>query len=186
VSVLLRSLLRRNWRIAGALGAFIVFTVIHFAFFRPAAARYKAALASIGGIEAVFNPGGASPMLPPHLFSLIAEHSLSAQDATDRGTSGALGVALLEEIGRLASGNGLQVTASEPGVVAQQPSSLQVRAHVTMRGRYPAITAFFGELARSRTLVLIDRFSITPVSDSSEELEIWVSRLYLKKPARNS
>lgn len=185
MSLIQGAMLRRNWRFVGALVVFLVFTVIHFAFFRPAAVRYKAALASIGGIEAVFNPGGAAPMLPPHLFSLIAEHSLTSQEATDRAGSGALGVALLEEIGRLASHAGLEVTASEPGIVAQQPLSVQVKAHVSVRGRYSQIIAFFDELARSRTLVLVDRFSISPVSENTEELEIWVSRLYIKKSPGN-
>ncbi len=104
--------LRRNWRIVGTLVAFLLFIVVHFVFFRPAAARYKAALVKAGGIQTVFNAGSASPMLPPHLFALIAEHSLAYQDASDRGASGALGVGLLEDVGRFASGVGLQVTAS--------------------------------------------------------------------------
>jgi len=173
--------LRRDWRVVWALLAFLGFIVIHFAFFRPAAARYKAALANAGGIRAVFNAGGGSPMLPPHLFSLIAEHSLGDQDAIDRAASGALGVSLLEEMGHIASSNGLQVTTSEPGIVAQQPMSVLVRAHLTVRGRYSEIVSFFDQLGRAHTLVLIDQFTISPVSDSIDELEIWVSRLYLKK-----
>ncbi len=61
-----------------------------------------------------------------------------------------------------------------------------MRAHITMRGRYSEIVSFFDDLARSRTLILIDRFSITPVADNVDELEIWVSRLYLKKSAGKS
>ena len=175
--------LRRNWRMSGALAALVVFTVIHFAWFKPAAARYQAALTSVGGIEAVFNPGGLHPMLPPRVFSLVTEHSLAPQDALDRGNSGALGVVLLEDLGRLANRSGLTIVDSDPGTVAQQSMSVQIRAHVTLHGRYSQIVAFFDEMASDSSLNLVDRFQITTLPDGSDELQIWVSRLYLKRAA---
>lgn len=180
------ALLRRNWRFAGAIAAFLVFTVIHFALFRPAASRYRAALASVGGIEAVFNPGGARPILPPRLFALISEQSLTPQDAVDRGSSGALGVVLLEDLGRIANRSGLTVASSEPGVVAQQPLNVQIRAHLILHGKYSQILAFFDALGDSGTLLLVDRFRITTNSETTDELEIWISRLYLKRSASAS
>lgn len=183
MSTLMQAALRRNWRLVGAIAAFLVFTLIHFTLFRPAAERYRSALSRVGGIEAVFSSGGAHPMLPPHLFALITEHSLTPQDATDRGGSGALGVLLLEDLGRQASRTGLAIVASDPGAVAQQPQSLQVRAHVIFRGRYAQLVDFFDELARSDSLTLVDRFKITPLSESTDEMELWVSRLYLKRAA---
>lgn len=177
----LRETLRRNWRLMGAITAFVLFTVIHFAFFRPAAERYRAALASVGGIESVFNPGGDRPLMPPRVFALVADQSLGAQDALERGNSGALGVVLLEDLGRIAGRSDLRVTASEPGQVTQEPLGVQVRAHMTLRGRYPDLVAFFDELTRSSSLFLVDRFTISAEADGSDELELWATRLYLKK-----
>lgn len=175
--------LRRNWRVTGAIAAFVVFTVIHFLFFLPAAGRYRRALDQVGGLEAVFNPSRASPLLPPRLFALITSQSLTPQDASERGGSGALGVVLLEELGRVAGQAGLEIVSSDPGVVAQQPLSVQIRAQLKLRGRYPQIVQFFDDLADSGSLLLVDHFKITPVSETTDELEISVSRLYLKKAA---
>lgn len=173
--------LRRQWRLLGAIAAFLIFTVIHYGFFRPAASRYRASLASAGGIQAVFNPGGAQPMLPPRVFALISNHSLAAQDALERGGSGALGVVLLEDLGRIASRAGLRVESSEPGPVAQQPLSVQVRAHLKLRGRYAEIVSFFDEIDRDESLMMVDRFLITGLGENSDLLEIWITRAYLKK-----
>ena len=181
MSPLLRAALRRNWRLIGAIAAFAIFTVIHFGFFRPAAARYHAALVSVGGIEAVFNPGGNRPVLPPRVFSLITDNSLTPQDAQERGGSGALGVILLEDLGRIAARTGLAIVSSDPGPVSQEPLTVQVRAHLTLRGHYGEVVAFFDEMSSSRSLVLVERFEIKPETESNDLLEIWVSRLYLKQ-----
>lgn len=181
MNALVLAALRRNWRLIGTIAAFVIFTLIHLVFFRPAAARYQAALASVGGIEAVFNPGGGRPMLPPRVYALIAENSITPQDALDRGGSGALGVILLEELGRLASRGGLTVVSSEPGQVTQEPLTTQVRARLTVQGRYAELIAFFDELSGSESLILVERFSITPGSGGEDLLELWVSRLYLKQ-----
>ncbi len=179
---LLIAAFRRHWRVAGALLAFAIFTVIHLAFFRPASERYRRALASVGGIEAVFNPGGSRPMLPPRVFALIADNSLSSQDALERGGSGALGVILLEELGRVAEQAGVRIASSEPGAVTQEPLTTQVRAHLVLRGRYADLVGFFDGISRSESLVLVERFSIKPLEDGSDVMELWVSRLYLKQP----
>jgi len=173
--------LRRHWRVIGAVAAFVIFTFIHLVFFRPAAARYRAALASVGGIEAVFNPGGSRQVLPPRVYALVTENSIAPQDALDRGGSGALGVILLEELGRLANRGGLTVLASQPGAVTQEPLTTQVRAHVTFQGRYAELARFFDELSRSESLILVERFTITPGAGANDQLELWVSRLYLKQ-----
>ena len=178
---ILYAALRRNWRLIGAIAAFVIFTVIHFGFFRPAASRYRAALAGVGGLEAVFNPGGNQPLLPPRVYALITDNSLGPQDAQDRGGSGALGVILLENLGRIAARSGLKVTSSEPAPVSQEPLTTQVRAHLVLRGRYAEVVAFFDEMSRTPALILVERFEIKPETDSDDLLEIWVSRLYLKQ-----
>lgn len=173
--------LRRNWRLFGTIAAFAVFTLIHLVFFRPAAARYRAALASVGGIEAVFNPGGGRPLLPPRVYSLIAANSLRPQDAVERGASGALGVVLLEDLDRIATRSGVAIVTSEPGTVSQEPLTTHVRARVLLRGRYAELIAFFDELSQSESLILVERFEIRAGNESDDLLELWVSRLYLKQ-----
>jgi hypothetical protein len=186
VNPVLAANLRRHWQLIGAIAAFVIFSAIHLLAFRPAAARYRAALDNAGGLDAVFESGALHPMLPPRIFALITANSLSPQDAVDRGASGALGVILLEELGRIASRAGMSVLASEPGVVTQEPLAAQVRAHLRMRGRYDEAVDFFAELARADALTLVERFSITPGNDGAVMLDIWVSRLYLKqaRPSR--
>jgi hypothetical protein len=174
---------RRHWRVLGAILAFLVFSVIHLAFFRPAAARYRAALASVGGIEAVFNPGGGPVGLPPRVYALITENSITPQDAVDRGGSGALGVILVEELGRLASASGVSITSSEPGVVTQEALTAQVRVELTIQGRYSNLIAFLDQISRSRSLILVERFELKPQTATEDELHLWVSRLYLKREA---
>ena len=181
MNVVLLATLRRNWRLVGAILAFVTFTLIHFAFFRPAAARYRAALAQAGGLEAVLDPNGGHPPLPPRLFSLIADNSLAPADAQERGGSGALGVILLENLGRIANRAGLQVISTEPGVVTQEPLSTQIRAKLRLRGQYREIVAFFDELSRSPALLVVEQFRVAPGDGDQDVLEVSVSRLYLKK-----
>jgi hypothetical protein len=178
--------LRRNWRLVGAIAAFVIFTFIHFAFFRPAAARYRAALVRAGGLEAVLDPNGGRPPLPPRVFSLITDNSLLPQDAQERGGSGALGVILIESLGRIASRSGLTVVSSEPQPVTQEPLTTQVRAHLHMRGRYREIVGFFGALSESPELLLVERFLITPGDGENDDLEVWISRLYMKQTGGKS
>jgi hypothetical protein len=180
MSTLLQQGLRRNWKLAGALLAFLLFAIVHYLYFRPVASRYQTALTNAGGIEAVFNPGGTRPLLPPRVFALIAEQSLAPQDAIDRGGSGALGVVLLEDLGRLADRAGLRIQMSEPGPVTQQPLSVQIRAHLVLRGRYAQIVEFFDEIDRDESLLMVDQFRIVPADEGSDQLEIWITRLYLK------
>jgi hypothetical protein len=120
-------------------------------------------------------------VLPPRVYALITENSLTPQDAVDRGGSGALGVILLEELGRVATRGGLRITASEPGLVTQEPLTTQVRARVVMSGRYADLIGFFDELSRSQSLVLVERFEIKPGAEGDDTLELWLSRLYLKQ-----
>src|SRR5262245_58233617 len=116
---LLLSVLRKNWQFFGAIAIFAVFTIVHLGFFRPAAQRYRAALERAGGLDAVLNSQGPAPMLPPRVFALMTENSLAPQDAADRGSSGALGVLLLEELDRVAARSGMSVLFTEPGAVSQ-------------------------------------------------------------------
>jgi len=180
VNPILAATLRRNWQLIGAVAVFAIFTAIHLAFFKPAAARYRAALEATGGLDA-FEAAAARPLLPPRVFALLSRNMLTPQDAQDRGSSGALGVILLEDLGRVASRAGLDVLASEPGAVTQEPHTTQVRAHLRLRGSYAEITSFFDELSRASGLTLVERFRIVAWPEGGDVLEIWLARLHFKQ-----
>ncbi len=173
--------LRRHWQLLGAIAAFAIFSAIHVAVFRPAAARYRAAMLAASGVDAAFGPGAAAPMLPPRVFGIIASNSLSPQEAVDRGGSGALGVILLEDLDRVVSRSGLNTVDSEPGPITQEPLVAQIRAHLRLRGSYDQVAGFFAELARSDALTIVERFRVQPAGDGRESLEVWLSRVYLKQ-----
>lgn len=174
--------LRRNWRLIGALGAFVVFTAIHFLFFRPAAARYQTALSSVGGIGAVFRSGSQHAPIPPRTFALITNNTLKSRDAEERGGSGELGVHFLEELGRFAAHAGLVVVSSEPQAVSQDKLTTMVRAHLVLRGSYEDMASFFGSLSNSGELITVDAFQLTEGLASQDLLDLAVSRVYLKQP----
>ena len=184
MSPVLPATLRRYWQLLGAIAAFAIFSAIHVAIFRPAAARYRAALVAAGNADAVFQPGTPQPMLPPRVFALITANTLSAQEAVDRGGSGALGVILLEDLDHIASKSGLTTLDSEPGPVTQEPLVAQIRAHLRLSGSYDAVAAFFTELARSDAPTIVERFRIVPDAGGREILELWLSRVYLKQARR--
>lgn len=183
--ILLASL-RRHWQAVSAVAALAIFSVVHLTIFRPAAVRYRSAMAGASGVEAILQPGAAPPMLPPRLFALITSNSLSPQDAADRGGSGALAVILLEDLDRIASKSGLTALNSEPGLVTQDPLVAQIRAHLRLRGSYSEVVNFFSELGRSDMLTIVERLHVEPSSDGNELLEVWISRVYLKQPGARS
>ena len=173
--------LRRYWQLIGAVAAFFIFLFVHLVFFKPTAARYRAAIQSAGGLETVFESGPAPTALPPRVYALATQNTLDAQDAQDRGSSGALGVILIEDLSRTASRAGLNVAASDPGPVSQEPLTVEVRAHLKLRGSYAQIVGFFDELSRGQSLNLVERFQISPSGETSDLLEVWIARLYLKQ-----
>jgi hypothetical protein len=181
VNPILAASLRRHWQLFGAVAAFLIFSAIHLTVFRPAAARYRAALHVASGVDPEPQSGAAPAMLPPRVFGLIAANSLPPQEAVDRGSSGALGVILLEDLDHVASRSGLTTMDSEPGPVTQEPLVAQIRAHLRLRGSYDAVAGFFSELARSDALTIVERFRITPAGDGRDILEVWLSRVYLKQ-----
>ena len=177
----LRATLRRHWQLIGAIAAFAVFLYVHFIFFKPTAARYRAAVQSAGGLETVFESAATQTSLPPRVYALAAQNTLDAQDAQDRGSSGELGVILIENLSRVASRAGLSVVASDPGPVTQEPLTVEIRAHLKLRGSYAQIVGFFDELSRDSSLNLVERFQISPAGETADLLEVWIARLYLKQ-----
>ena len=119
--------------------------------------------------------------MPPRLFALIADNSLPPATALERTASGALTAALVEDLNRMAGRHGMALVQTEPGPVTQQQGVVQVRAHLRIRCRYSEFVALLDEIARSGTLIAVDRFTLAPLESGSQMLEVWVSRCILKQ-----
>ena len=124
---------------------------------------------------------GAPPVTSARVAALLADNSLNAAVAEEQGTSGALTADLLDDVTRLVAKCHLEVVATEQGLVTQLPSSVQVRAHLKLRGRYAAFVDLLGELSRSGDLVAVDRFTLLAGAAGGQDIEVWTSQLILKR-----
>ena len=174
------NLARRNWQAVAALLALLAFGAVHAAGFQPTLARHRQRLQQASELGMPLDPTDAPPAASPRTAALLAGTSLNTAVAEEQGTSGALTAALLDEVTRLAAKCGLDPVATEQGLVTQLPTSVQVRAHLKLRGRYAAFVDLLGELARSRSLVMVDRFTLQ-AGAGGQEIEIWLSQLVLKR-----
>lgn len=162
----------------------VAFTLFHFMVFGGAARRYQRALANARSAGLVVGPGSTPRMLPPRVSALVAANSMSAEDAQQRGDSGALASDMLAEATALAARHGMDVVFSEPGQVDQKPSSVEIHAHFRFSGEYVQFLQFLDELARGGRLFALDRFNLVARQQGPIELELWMSRLVLKQGAR--
>ena len=174
-------LARRNRPGIAALVLFLGFSAAHAGLFRPVVTRYRADLQQAVELGLALDPTGTAPTASARVTTLINDNSLSAEAAEEQGTSGALTAGLLDEVTRLAAREGLQVVATEQGAVTQLPTSVQVRAHLKLRGSYPAFVRLLGGLARSGSLVGLERFSLQGDSPGAQDIDAWVSQLVLKR-----
>jgi hypothetical protein len=179
------AVLRRHWPLIGALGIYAVFTLTHQFLFLPAAQRYQRAVKQASDLGMPLNPGSAPAMLPPRLFALLSDNALPAAEAQEQGNSGELTAQLLEDLTTLMSRHGIQVIATEPGTVSQQPNSVQIRAHLRLRCTYHAYLTMLEDLARSNKLFAIDRFMLDADETGNQSIEVWVSRYILKRSQGN-
>jgi len=175
------NLARRNWQAVAALLVFLVFATVHAAAFQPLLARYRRNLGQAVELGVPLDVNGAPPAVSPRTAALLDGNSLDTAVAEDRGTSGALTATLLDEVTRLVAKCGLEVVATEQGLVTQLPSSVQVRAHLKLRGRYAAFVDLLGELSRSGSLIGVDRFTLQAGAGDGHDLEVWMSQLILKR-----
>lgn len=173
--------LRRQWPVLGALALFLLFALAHALVFQPTARRYDAAAKRAGELGLAFDPAQGTAVLPPRVFALLTDHALSPNNAQERAGSGALTASLLEDLNKMASGRGLSVLVTEPGPITQLPQSVEVRAHLRMRGSYAAFAGFLGEVAKSGSLIAIERFTIQPGNAGGTSIELWVGRYLLKQ-----
>lgn len=168
--------------VAVALLAFLAFTAVHFTVFRPALGRYRAAVHEAATLGVPPDPGQTPQPASPRLLALVETNSLDAAVAEERGSSGALTAGLLSRMSRLADARGLDIIATEQGLVTQLPASVQVRAFLRLRGDYAAFTRFLGGLAGSDALCAVERFSLRQDAEGQPPvLEVWVSQSFLKR-----
>jgi hypothetical protein len=178
---LLTATFRRRWPVLGALLILFGLSVIDQVGFRPAAERYRKALKHASELGMALEPEAAPAFLPPRLFALFTDNALPAAEAQEQGNSGSLTAQLLEDLTNLMAARGIQVVVTEPGPVSQRVQSVQVRAHLKLRCRYEQFVALLQDMARSRKLLAVDRFTLAPDASGGQVLELWVSRCVLKQ-----
>ena len=175
------NLARRNWQAVAALLVLLGFAAAQAAAFQPVLARYRRNLLQAAELGMPLDAASAPPAASPRVTALFAGNSLNTAVAEEQGTSGALTAGMLDDVTRLAAKCGLEVVATEQGLVTQLPSSVQVRAHLKLRGRYAAFVDLLGELSRSGSLVAVDRFTLQAGAGGGQDIEVWMSQLILKR-----
>ncbi|MBI5709846.1 MAG: hypothetical protein HZC42_05985 [Candidatus Eisenbacteria bacterium] len=173
--------LRRHWPVAGALAVFVVFVALHVLWFRTALARYQAAAQRISALGGGLELAGSPATMSSQLRAALSNNTLRAPVAEEQGNSGQLTAGMLEDLTRLAGKRGLEVVQTEQGPVTQLPGSVQVRAHLKLRGRYAEFVDLLGALGRSGTLFAVDRFKIESDTAGQQMIEMWVSQYILKQ-----
>lgn len=173
--------LRRNAPLIGVVGTLIVFVLVHLAVFGPTSTRLQRATRRAEVLGVSTDPDRQPSLMPPRVVALIADNVLPAQQALVLGNSGELTADLLAEVTEIANRNGLDVTATEPGVAAQQARSVHVRARVRARGSYVQLVRFLDALARSPRLIAVDRFDMDASQQGRQTIDLWVTRYVIKR-----
>ena len=176
------NLARRNRQAVAALLVCLGFAAAHAAAFQPTLARYRRNAQQAAELGMPLDATGAQPAASPRTTALLARNSLNTAVAEEQGTSGALTAGLLDELTRLVAKCGLEVVATEQGLVTQLPSSVQVRAHLRLHGRYAAFVDLLDRLSRSGTLIAMERFTLQSGPGNGQDIEVWMRQLILKRP----
>lgn len=177
--------LRRYWP---ALASLLVLALLWSAQtlgFGPLAARYRAQLAAAGAVGASLDPRLASAPVPPRVNDLLRHNSVAAADADRLDQSGFLAIDLVRRVSATAVDCGIDVSGSEPGVVTQTPTTLEVRAHLRFRCRYAQFVELLGDLSEVHMLYRIERMAIMPRPNGLTDAELWVARVVLKRGVKS-
>lgn len=177
MSPFLVATIRRHWPVLGALGLLLVVTAVNQFWYGPAAVRYHRTLKQANELGMALDPEVTPAFMPPRLFALLTDNSLSVEDAEAMARSGTLTAQLLQDVTSLTSARGIQVIVTEPGPISQQAMSVQVRAHVRLRCRYDQYVALLEDMTKSGKLFAVDRFTFS----ADGFLDLWVSRLILRR-----
>ncbi|MEO5989926.1 MAG: GspMb/PilO family protein [Candidatus Eisenbacteria bacterium] len=176
--------LRRQLPLLIAVITTAVFMAAHNALFQPVVRRYETALKTAGESGAVFDGSQVQAMLPPRVHALLMDHSLSEAEADQKSRAGLLGAELVQRLSDVAGRNGLYVIVAEPDAGGESPSTIQPRAHVKLRGPYASLLAVLDELARNGSLITIERFTIAPVAEGNQDIDLYASGFILRRTPR--
>ncbi len=176
-------LARRHWQVTIVIAVFALFSGVHAAVFGPALVRYRATVRRAAELGMPLDPESQPPGAPAVVLALLGDNSLNAALAEQQGNSGALTAGLLDEATGLAARSGLAVLSTDQGLVTQLSGSVQVRAHLRMRGTYAGFVRFLDATAGSRTLLSVDRFTMNAPAAGAAEIEVWLTQLVLKRTA---
>jgi hypothetical protein len=174
--------LKRGWQPLAAVLVAVVFLLLHVAAYLPLKARLAAAETKAHSLGIAFDPDSPPSLMPPRVVALVAGNTLAREEAQTRGTSGALTADLFDAVTSAANHAGVSIVATEPGATLQQEQSVLVKAHVRASCTYSQFTHMLDALARGDQLLTIDRFSLVQTGSSRLQLELWVTRLILKRP----
>jgi len=185
VNPMLDASVRRYWKLIGAVTILALLVLLHVLWFLPTAARY-ARVSKVLGTDAAHDVTEAAPMMPPRVFSLVTGNSLPPGTAADHGGTDQLSTALIEELSALASQNGLTITLSEPGPVTPTASMIDARVHLRVRGGYRQMVAFLDAVQAQGHLYGVERYQIAGGDGDPLQLELWLTRLFLRAPGDRS
>jgi len=173
--------MRRFWPAIVALLVLALLTAVHSLVFGPLAARYHQQLEAAGELGAPLDPRLVLAPLPPRVTELLRRNSLTAAEAERLSQSGFLTTDLVRRVADVAVECGIDVSASEPGTVAQTPGTVEVRAEVRLRGRYSQIVALLDRLAKDRSLYRVEQLSLSPLPTGAVEAKLELARAILKR-----
>jgi hypothetical protein len=184
-SLLLGEQLRRHWQVVGATLVLLLFLVVHFAVFQPAASRYRKALKRAQDLGLTFDPEQHVAMMPPRVLALLTENSLPATAADMQRESGVLTATLLDDLTQLTNRHSMVVLATQPGAMSHEDKAVQVRAHLKLQCSFDEFAGFLDDLSRSHTLTSVDRFSMVGGMPGRHTVELWVTRYILKQTGKS-
>jgi hypothetical protein len=178
---LLVARIRRHWQpwVAAAVG--ILFVLAHLGVYLPLKARLSTAETRARGLGVAFDPDAPPETMPPRVVALIAGNTMAPQEAMTRSTSGALTADLFDAIAAAANQAGVNLIATDPGITVQQEQWVQVKAHVRATCNFSQFLRMLDALARGDQLISVERFSLVEGSGNRLQLELWLSRLVLKR-----
>ena len=176
-------------RVLPGLAALLVglaFWLFHTTRFAPLADDYRRLLREAGEMGATLDPRLAVAPLPPRVTDLFRQNSVAAADADRLAQSGFLATDLLRRVSTRAGQHAITVSGSQPGTATQTASTVEVRAHVELQGRYAQIVELLDDLAREGALYRIEGLSIVPLSGDRVRADLELARMLVKRgrPAR--
>jgi len=173
--------LRRFWPALAALLVLGLFSSVHSLAFGPLAGRYRRLLNDAAELGAQLDARLALAPLPPRATELLRRNSVAAAEADRVSQSGFLGTDLVRRVSGSAAECGMEVVASEPGVIAQTVNTVEVRGKIRLRGRYSAFVHLLDVLSHEGSLYRVEELSLVPLPGGLVETRLEVARVLLKR-----